>query len=844
MSIKLRNLIRAVRAAKTAGEERAVITKESACIRSAFKGDTGSQSSYRHRNVAKLLYIHMLGYPSQFGQMEVLKLIASANFAEKRIGYLALGMLLDESTEVLTLVQNCLKTDLRHRNKFVVGLALTALGNIASTDITRDLASEVDCHLKNTNPYIRKKAALCAKRIFVKVPELVEDFVERVLHLLADRNHGVLYTGVQLIAHLLENFSEEYRKRFQKPSVVKKLVKRLNSLSRSGYQPAYDVSGITDPFLQVGILRLMRLLGQGNKTLSDAMSDILAQVATNTESTKSTGNAILYECVMTIMAIEAEDGLRVLAVNLLGRFLLNSDNNIRYVALNTLCKVVERDVAAVNRHKNTIIECLKDPDVSIRRRAMELIYSLVNKQNIRLLAREMLNYLVVAEKEDRADLCSRITDSINKFAPSPRWQIDTFLTMLSIAGEHVGNSITSDVIHLICHNPALHSYVVHKLFRLLRADMTQIALTEVGIWTFGEFGDKLLSDCTEATSAAVSEKEVIDLLSKAMSVYFATPKMKAMVMTALLKLSTRFSTATKRVARLIKTFKQSLGLELQQRSCEYSMVLSDQFTDIRPAVLAPMPLATPKTTNQASVSVTAVTGGQTDLDLGSPAPEADSTDLLGDIFGLGTGSPAPASSPASAPSGGGGSLMDELFGGGGSPAPTMPAAASPPGGNALSAIDDLFGPSPAAAGGAGGGGDMLGGLTAAPPIPQANPYPDIVAFSGNGIEVKIAFAKPDGPDSPRVSMTITSTNSSGANVSNFLIAAAVPKYLSEVPLQWGVASGTALAPFGGNSIVQDLTLVNSMHGKRKILMRMKIDFQSNGAQKTELVKVDNFPDNL
>ena len=53
------------------------------------------------------------------------------------------------------------------------------------------------------------------------------------------------------------------------------------------------------------------------------------QVATNTEANKNTGNAILYECVQTIFGIEAVGGLRVLAVNILGRFLGNRDNNIR-----------------------------------------------------------------------------------------------------------------------------------------------------------------------------------------------------------------------------------------------------------------------------------------------------------------------------------------------------------------------------------------------------------------------------------------------------------------------------------------------------------------------------------
>jgi AP-1 complex subunit gamma-1 len=63
MSMKLRDLIRKVRACKTAAEERAVIAKESAMIRTAIREE---QAHFRHRNVAKLLFMHMLGMLSSF----------------------------------------------------------------------------------------------------------------------------------------------------------------------------------------------------------------------------------------------------------------------------------------------------------------------------------------------------------------------------------------------------------------------------------------------------------------------------------------------------------------------------------------------------------------------------------------------------------------------------------------------------------------------------------------------------------------------------------------------------------------------------------------------------------
>jgi AP-1 complex subunit gamma-1 len=107
---------------QTLADERSVIQKESAAIRVSYfplpqDGPADNvQTSFkeedsfaRHNNIAKLLYIHMLGYPAHFGQIECLKLVASPRFSDKRLGYLGIMLLLDENQEVLTLVTNSLK---------------------------------------------------------------------------------------------------------------------------------------------------------------------------------------------------------------------------------------------------------------------------------------------------------------------------------------------------------------------------------------------------------------------------------------------------------------------------------------------------------------------------------------------------------------------------------------------------------------------------------------------------------------------------------------------------------------------------------------------------------------
>lgn len=163
-----------------------MIKQESAVIRASFR----EEDSYaRHNNVAKLLYIHMLGSEAHFGQMECLKLVASPRFSDKRLGYLGIMLLLDENQEVLTLVTNSLKkcvplafalhalfisplSDMNHANMYAVGLALCTFADIASEEMSRDLANEIEKLLGSSNTYIRKKVRVCISKAVYFLPNL------------------------------------------------------------------------------------------------------------------------------------------------------------------------------------------------------------------------------------------------------------------------------------------------------------------------------------------------------------------------------------------------------------------------------------------------------------------------------------------------------------------------------------------------------------------------------------------------------------------------------------------------------------------------------------------------
>lgn len=99
------------------------------------------------------------------------------------------------------------------------------------------------------------------------------------------------------------------------------------------------------------------------------------------------------------------------------------------------------DTNAVQRHRNTILDCLRDGDISIRRRALELSYALVNESNVRVMTRELLSFLEVADNEFKLGMTTQICLGAERFAPDKRWQIDTVLRVLKLVSPAHGFQI-------------------------------------------------------------------------------------------------------------------------------------------------------------------------------------------------------------------------------------------------------------------------------------------------------------------------------------------------------------------------------------------------------------------
>ncbi|XP_071257481.1 AP-2 complex subunit alpha-2 isoform X2 [Salvelinus alpinus] len=571
------------------------INKELANIRSKFKGDKALDGYSKKKYVCKLLFIFLLGHDIDFGHMEAVNLLSSNKYTEKQIGYLFISVLVNSNSDLISLINNAIKNDLSSRNPTFMNLALHCIANVGSREMAEAFAAEVPRILVagDTMDSVKQSAALCLLRLNRTSPDLVPmgEWTTRVVHLLNDQHLGVVTAATSLITTLAQKSPEDFK------TSVSLAVARLSRIVSSASTDLQDYTYyfVAAPWLSVKLLRLLQCYpppedGAIRGRLTECLETILNKAQEPPKSKKvqhsNAKNAVLFEAISLIIHHDSEPALLVRACNQLGQFLQHRETNLRYLALESMCTLASSEFSheAVKTHIETVINALKsERDVSVRQRAVDLLYAMCDRSNAKQIVAEMLSYLETADYSIREEIVLKVAILAEKYAVDYTWYVDTILNLIRFAGDYVSDEVWYRVIQIVINRDEVQGYAAKTVFEALQAPACHENLVKVGGYILGEFGNLIAGD---SRSSPLIQ---FDLLHS--KFHLCSVSTRALLLSAYIKFINLFPEVKGTIQEVLRSDSQlrNADVELQQRAVEYLRLSCIASTDILATVLEEMP---------------------------------------------------------------------------------------------------------------------------------------------------------------------------------------------------------------------------------------------------------------
>ena len=104
LSKDLQELIKAIGDSRSKQEEDKIISKECETLKGIIK-QSGVAPKTMKEYLIRAIYIEMLGHDASFSHLYAVNLTQDKNILNKRVGYLACSLLLNENSEFLILSQ-------------------------------------------------------------------------------------------------------------------------------------------------------------------------------------------------------------------------------------------------------------------------------------------------------------------------------------------------------------------------------------------------------------------------------------------------------------------------------------------------------------------------------------------------------------------------------------------------------------------------------------------------------------------------------------------------------------------------------------------------------------------
>ncbi|KAF9786882.1 adaptin N terminal region-domain-containing protein [Thelephora terrestris] len=447
----LQDLIRGLRANKQ--DEATFINKAVNEIREEIKN---KDMELKAGAIMKLTYLDMLGYDMSWASFHVVEVMSSPKFHLKCVGYLAASQSFSTDTDVLMLTTNLLKKDLSG-TPLDISVTLNGLSQFITPDLARDLHPEITSMLNHSRPVIRKRAVVALYKIIASYPDVVSFALPRLAEKLNDPDQGmrcVVSATVNVLCELVR----------QNPNGYLTLAPQLFHLLTTS----------SNNWLLIKVIKLFGALTPHEPRLVQKLQKPIKDLISTTPAI-----SLLYECVHTcivggMLQPHSGDALARTCVTKLATFLQDPDQNLKYIALLALVKIVPSHPHLVGEYQRVILSSIDDQDMSIRMRALDLVSAMVDEDNLQSITQQLLSHLA---RPDSVAAIPTAVHSLSQHAQSP----PGVPTSTGLAGTRAYRLTLAQRILSICSRDTYVNVTDFEWYLSVLVDLAYVASVDVGL---------------------------------------------------------------------------------------------------------------------------------------------------------------------------------------------------------------------------------------------------------------------------------------------------------------------------------------------------------------------------
>jgi len=548
-------LIKSIGECKSKQEEDKILQHEVTALRQRFTEQLSPKKM--KEAIVRMMYAEMLGHNADFGHIHAVNMSQQTNLVAKRVGYLASTVCLHPEHELTTLLVNTMRRDLKSSNHVEVCATLIAIPKLVNLETLPALMPPVIALLEHPREDVRKKAVMALHRFCQLQPSSMTDLAEKLRRVLCDKDPAVMGASLYILHEGAEADPKAHK------DLVPSYVSILKQITEHRLPSSFDYHRMPAPWIQIKLLKVLATLGTADQRASEGMYEVLSDVLRRADTGINIGYAIIYECVRTITAIFPNIQLLEKAAEHISRFVSSDNHNLKYLGIKALAAIVQVNQTYALDHQLVVVDCLEDPDETLKRKTLDLLFRMTNASNVVFVVEKLITHLRQTNDElFRASLTERITQLAERYAPDNSWFIRTMNAVFELGGELVRTDVAHNLMRLIAEGSGddddadaeLRRFAAATYYEMLDKPKLPDILICVVCWVLGEYGYLI--------GKGVQLEDVADKLADAVDRQFTHEATRCWVIVALTKLVAQMGTMPELVGEVAAKYRNSCNVLL------------------------------------------------------------------------------------------------------------------------------------------------------------------------------------------------------------------------------------------------------------------------------------------